>query len=80
MDKSIAGTQNKKIRIAYEIAQNVSMEKLVIIPIMIEDCFYRNFYLNSLVQYDLINSLDRELNNLAVNLGGHSLSDPDAKD
>ena len=80
MDKSIAGSRNKNISIAYEITQNVRMEQLVIIPVMIEDCFYGNYYLNSLVRYDLVNHFERELNNLAVNLGGRSLSDPDAID
>ena len=80
MDKSIAGSRNEKIRIAYEVAKNVSMEQLVIIPVMIEDFFYGNYYLNSLVRYDLANNFEREQNNLSVNLGGRSLSESDAID
>ena len=53
---------------------------MALVPVMIEDCDYGNFYLSSLVRYDLFDDFEGELNKLAVDLGGRSLSDPNAID
>ncbi len=80
MSNGAPDNQAKNIRTAYEISQNVIREDFVLVPVMIEDCCYGNFYLSSLVRYDLFNDFERELDNLAVALGGRSSSDPDAID
>ncbi len=70
----------KNLRVDYEIAQNVIRKDFAFIPVMIEDCSYGVFYLSNLVRYDLFNDFEEELDNLAVALGGSSLSDPNAID
>ncbi len=76
----IPDTRDKNIRIAYEIAQNVIREDFVFVPVMIEDCCCGNYYLSSLLKNNLFSDFERKLDNLAVELGGRSLSDPDVID
>ena len=77
---STSDSQDKSIRTAYEIAQNMDRDDLALIPVMIEDCDYGNFYLSSLVRYDLFDDFEGELNKLSVDLGGRSLADPNEID
>jgi tetratricopeptide (TPR) repeat protein len=71
---------DKNMRTDYGIAQNVPRGDIDFVPIIIEDYCYGNFYLSSLVRYELFKDFERELDNLAVALGGCSSSDPEAID
>ncbi len=74
------GFQDKELQIAYNIAQNVTDEEFTIVPVRLEDCGRGDTRLSSSHQYDLFNDFEKELDKLAVNLGGHSLSDAKATD
>jgi hypothetical protein len=70
------GIMPDKFSFAYEIAVNKSEYAFTILPIRLEDCDeISNFH-----QYDLFPDLGKGLDEIAVNLGGISLSDTRAID
>jgi tetratricopeptide (TPR) repeat protein len=74
LSNDIPGSPDKNIRAAYKIAQRERREDLVLFPVMIEDCDFGNFYLDSLIGYKMFHDFDKVLNTLSVDLGAHSLS------
>jgi len=74
------GFQDYELNKAYSIAQERSDEKFTMIPLMIEDCDLGNNFISGSYQYHIFNEFENELDRLALNMGGGSLSDPNAKD
>jgi hypothetical protein len=76
----IPGFQDHELQTAYEIAQAQPDQEFTIVPIRLEDCERGDFRISSFQQYDLIPDFEAGLDNLAVHLGGVSLSDANAQD
>ena len=74
------GFCDKELQRAYELAMNQSDDKFTIIPVRLEDCERGDHRLSIFQQYDLFTDFENNLDNLAVNLEGISLSDAKAKD
>lgn len=72
------GFQDEELNRAYNIAQTVSVKEFAIVPVRLEDCGRGDTRLSSFQQYDLFNDFEKELDKLAVHLGGRSLSDAGA--
>ncbi len=74
------GFQDEELNFAYNIAENQSVQDFAIVPVRLEECGRGDSRINSFQQYDLFEDMEKHLDNLAVNLGGSSLSDSTAKD
>lgn len=74
------GFQDVELNRAYNIAEKQSSQDFYIVPVRLEDCDRGDTRLSSFQQYDLFNDFERELDDLSVDLGGHSLSDAKATD
>ena len=74
------GFQDEELNMAYEIAMAQPDNEFSIVPVRIEDCHRGDARLSSYQQYDLFNDFEKDLDRLAVDLGGKSLSDAQAKD
>lgn len=74
------GFQDEELNRAYNIAENLSTNEFTIIPIRLENCGRGDHRLSVFQQYDLFNDFDKELDKLALHIGGVSLSDGNAKD
>jgi tetratricopeptide (TPR) repeat protein len=68
-----------ELQIAWNIARDQDEKKFTIIPVRLEDCYRGDHRINIYEQYDLFLDFDKVLDKLALDLGGHSLTDPDAK-
>lgn len=74
------GYQDEELQIAWEIAREVSEEDFSIVPVRIENCGRGDHRLTPFNQYDVFNDFELELNKLAVDLGGKSLSETHAEE
>jgi tetratricopeptide (TPR) repeat protein len=74
------GFQDQELLYAYEIALNQPEDKFSIVPVRLEDCDRGDHRLSVFQQYDLFLDWEKELDKLAVNIGGSSLSDITATD
>jgi tetratricopeptide (TPR) repeat protein len=74
------GFQDKELNTAYQIAQAQPEQEFTIVPTRLEDCDRGDFRLSSFQQYDLFPNIGAGLDELAVDLGGISLSDANARD
>ncbi len=74
------GFQDEELNWAYNIAERQSDQDFSIVPVRIEECGRGDFRLSSFQQYDLFKDFEKDLDKLAVHLGGFSLSDSTAKD
>jgi tetratricopeptide (TPR) repeat protein len=74
------GFQDEELNKAYNIAEKVSDNTFTIVPVRLADCDRGDTRLSIFQQYDLFNDFEKELDDLAVDLGGHSLSDVNAVD
>lgn len=69
------GFQDSELNRAFEIAMMQPMNEFTIVPIRIEDCDRGDTRITSFQQYDLFNNFEAGLDNIAVSLGGVSISD-----
>ena len=74
------GFQDYELNKAYDITQEKSDEESTIVPVLIEDCGQGNNFLGGSSQYNIFKGSKKELDRLAINLGGISLSDANARD
>ncbi|MCP4370660.1 MAG: TIR domain-containing protein, partial [Deltaproteobacteria bacterium] len=76
------GFQDQELNRAYNIAERLSEQEFTIVPVRIEECSRgdKDTRLTIPQQYDLFSDFEKELDHLAVHLGGFSLSDSNAKD
>ena len=74
------GFQDYELNKAYGITQEKSDEESTIVPVIIEDCGHSNNFLGGSSQYNISKEFNKELDRLAINLGGSSLSDANARD
>jgi tetratricopeptide (TPR) repeat protein len=74
------GFQDEELQRAYEIALNQPDDKFSIVPVRLEDCDRGDHRISTFQQYDLFEDWEKELDKLAVHLGGDSLSDATARD
>jgi len=73
------GMQQEEFSFAYNLAMNQPESEFCIVPVRIEDCDRGDLRIMSYHQYDLFNDFEREIDKLAIHLGGISLSDSKAK-
>ena len=74
------GFQDEELQYAYEIAINQPDDKFTIVPVRLEDCGRGDNRTSIFQQYDLFRDWEKELDKLAINLGGGSLLDTTVKD
>lgn len=74
------GFQDYELNKAYNITQEKSDEESTIVPVLIEDCGQGKNFLAGSSQYNIFKGSKKELDRLAINLGGISLSDANARD
>lgn len=74
------GFQDHELNEAYNIAKDQTEQEFTIIPVRIEDCNRGDHRLTLFQQYDHFDYFNGGLPKLAVNMGGVSLSDLEAKD
>ncbi len=74
------GFQDEELQQAYEIARVQPEDVFTVVPVRLEDCARGDHRLSPYQQYDLFNDFDAELDHLALNLGGMSLTDKLAED
>lgn len=74
------GFVDKELQRAYEIAMNQSDYVFTIVPVRLEDCERGDTRISTYQQYDLFMDFEKELDRLAVHIGGISLADARAKD
>ena len=65
---------------AYGITQEKSDDEATIVPVIIEGCSYGNNFLGGSSEYKIYREFNNELDRLAINLGGSSLSNANARD
>lgn len=66
------GFQDEELQRAYEIAMAQPTNEFVIVPVRIEKCSRGDHRLKVNHQYDLFKDIDKDLDHLAVDLGGMS--------
>jgi tetratricopeptide (TPR) repeat protein len=69
------GFQDQELNRAFEIAINQSDDQFTIVPVRLEDCGRGDNRTSLFQQYDLFEDWEKELDKLAVNIGGDSLAD-----
>jgi tetratricopeptide (TPR) repeat protein len=74
------GFQDEELSHAYTIATAQTDKDFVIIPVRIEDCDRGDHRLSIWQQYDLFKDFSQNLDKLAVDIGGISLSDTEKTD
>ena len=74
------GFQDNELNRAFEIAMAQPDTNFSIVPVRLEDCYRGDNRLNIWQQYDLFTNFESALDHLALNLGGHSLSNTQATD
>lgn len=74
------GFQDEELNRAYNIAEKQSSQDFYIIPVRLEECGRGDTRLSSSQQYDLFDDFEGTLDKLSVDIGGHSLSDIQARD
>ena len=74
------GFQDYELNKAYCITQEKSDEESTIVPVIIEDCSDGNNFLGGSSEYNIFREFNNELDRLAINLGGSSLSNANARD
>ena len=74
------GFQDEELTWAYNIAVNQPDETFDIVPVRLEPCDRGDTRLTTFHQYDLFHDFEKDLDALAVLLGGFSLSDALAED
>ncbi|MCP4253176.1 MAG: tetratricopeptide repeat protein [Candidatus Scalindua sp.] len=74
------GFQNYRLNKAYDIALKKSDEEPTIVPVIIGNCDHASNFIGGSSQYNLFREFKKELDRLAINLGGNSLSDANARD
>jgi tetratricopeptide (TPR) repeat protein len=74
------GFLDKEFKYAIQTALNQPKDKLKIVPVRLEDCQRGDHIIDMFNQCDLFPDLKNSLDQLAVQLGGCSLSDAKAKD
>jgi tetratricopeptide (TPR) repeat protein len=76
----VPGFQDEELQYAFQIALNQPEDKFKIVPARLEDCQRGDHRIEMFHQCDLFPDLEKSLDQLAVNLGGKSLSDASAID
>jgi Tfp pilus assembly protein PilF len=74
------GFKDEELQYALQIALNQPKDKFKIVPVRLEDCQRGDHRIEMFHQCDLFPNLEKSLDQLAVQLGGCSLSDAEAKD
>ena len=74
------GFQDYELNKAYGIAREISNEESTIVPVILGDCGHSNIFLGGSSQYNISKEFNKELDRLAINLGGSSISDANSRD
>jgi hypothetical protein len=74
------GFADTELQRAYEIAMTQPDDVFTIIPVRLEDCGHGDHRLSAFQQYELFKDFEKELDRLAVQIGGISLDDAKARD
>lgn len=75
-----SGFQEEELQYAYEIAMKQGAGQFTIVPIRLQDCDRGDHRLSTNQQYDYFEDPEACLDELAVEFGGTSLSNPSDKD